>query len=61
MAIKLDQSDHSFYSNRAICYFNIGKYLECINDCDACLKIKPDFVKALRRKGIAYVHLLKFE
>ena len=60
-AIKLDPKDHSFYSNRAICLFNLGKFMECVADCDRCLEIKPDFVKAMRRKGLALIQMLKFE
>lgn len=35
--------------------------MDCVADCDACLKIKPDFVKAMRRKGLAQVQMLKFD
>jgi len=60
-AIRQDGNDHSFYSNRAICYFNLEQYLDCVSDCDSCLKIKPDFTKALRRKGLAQIQMLKFD
>lgn len=56
----MNPNDHSFYSNRAICQFNLGNFLECCNDCDSCLKIKPNFTKAMRRKGSAYISLLRF-
>jgi tetratricopeptide (TPR) repeat protein len=59
-AIKINPKDHSFYSNRAICHYNLSDYLACINDCDLCLNIMPNFTKALRRKGLAYIQLLKF-
>ena len=35
-------------------------YRECVNDCDACIKVKPNFAKALRRKALALINLLKF-
>lgn len=52
-AIALNPNDHSFYSNRATSYFNINNFLECVNDCNACLKINPKFTKAMRRKSLA--------
>lgn len=35
-------------------------FLQCIDDCNTCANIKPNFSKALRRKGLAFVQLLKF-
>lgn len=35
------QEDPSFYSNRAICYFNLGRFAECIRDCDKATQINP--------------------
>lgn len=59
-AIKCDPKDHSFYSNRAICYYNLQRYIECIEDCNKCINIKSNFTKAYRRKGLTYVQLLRF-
>lgn len=59
-AIKLNPRDHSYYSNRATAYSNIGEYLKCISDCESCLAIKPNFTKALRRKGLACQQILRF-
>ena len=59
-AIALNGNDHSYYSNRAICHFNIQNFLECCNDCDECMKINPKFTKAMRRKGMALIEMLKF-
>jgi tetratricopeptide (TPR) repeat protein len=57
----LNPEDFSYFSNRAICYYNIGEYQECIADCLACERLKPNFPKILRRKGMAYLELLKFD
>lgn len=54
-AIRIKPDDPSFYSNRAICYYNIERYLDCISDCNTCLTLKPNFGKVLRRKGMAQI------
>lgn len=59
-AIRLNPKDHSYYSNRATAYSNMGDYLKCIADCESCLAIKPNFTKALRRKGMASIQILRF-
>ncbi len=33
---------------------------QCIEDCNTCINIKPNFSKAYRRKGLALVQILKF-
>ena len=30
-AIQYDPNDPNFYSNKALCYFNLANYTECIN------------------------------
>ncbi|KDN38046.1 putative mitochondrial precursor protein import receptor tom70 [Tilletiaria anomala UBC 951] len=42
-----------FYSNRAACYNNLGRYLEVIDDCNEALKQQKDYVKALNRRATA--------
>lgn len=59
-AIKCDPKDHSFYSNRAICYYNLNMFHQCIQDCNTCINIKSNFSKAYRRKGLALVQILRF-
>jgi hypothetical protein len=46
--------------NRALCYFKLGKYENCISDCNDALLIDEKCVKALYRKGEAYRQQLKF-
>ena len=60
-AISVKGDDHSFYSNRAICYYNMQNFIECVNDCNMCLKISPKFTKAYRRKSLAQLEMLKFD
>lgn len=59
-AIKLNPKDHSYYSNRATAYSNIGEHLKCISDCESSIAIKPNFTKAWRRKAMSCQQLLKF-
>ncbi|TDG49962.1 hypothetical protein AWZ03_003472 [Drosophila navojoa] len=37
------------YNNRAISYLKLNNYLLAIKDCEACLRLEPDNVKALLR------------
>ncbi|KAM8704716.1 hypothetical protein ACLKA7_009210 [Drosophila subpalustris] len=37
------------YNNRALCQIKLQKFLEAIDDCEECLKLEPDNVKALLR------------
>eukprot|EP00658_Telonema_sp_P-2_P030595 TRINITY_DN23078_c0_g1_i9.p1 TRINITY_DN23078_c0_g1~~TRINITY_DN23078_c0_g1_i9.p1 ORF type:complete len:166 (-),score=81.63 TRINITY_DN23078_c0_g1_i9:227-724(-) len=40
-------------SNRAAAYLKLGAFSDAMTDCEKCLKIKPDFVKAHARKAHA--------
>ncbi len=33
-AIQIFPSDANFYSNRALSFFNLGQFAQCISDCD---------------------------
>lgn len=65
-AIELDDADISFITNRAAVYLEMGKYEECIKDCDRAVErgreLRADFkmvAKALTRKGTAFVKMAK--
>eukprot|EP00758_Cryptobia_borreli_P003882 Tbor_TRINITY_DN4038_c0_g1::TRINITY_DN4038_c0_g1_i1::g.11816::m.11816/K09553/STIP1; stress-induced-phosphoprotein 1 len=53
-AIKRNPKEHTTYSNRAAAYIKLGAHNEGLADCEKCLDIKPDFVKAHARKGHCY-------
>ncbi|CUE96193.1 stress-inducible protein STI1, putative [Bodo saltans] len=53
-AIKRNPTEHTAYSNRAAAYLKLGAYNEALEDCEKCLAIKPDFIRAIARKGHAY-------
>ncbi|KAF8379280.1 hypothetical protein HHK36_028713 [Tetracentron sinense] len=65
-AIESDDEDISFLTNRAAVYLEMGKYEECIKDCDKAVErgreLRSDFkmiARALTRKGTALVKMAK--
>ncbi|KAA8522270.1 hypothetical protein F0562_012943 [Nyssa sinensis] len=65
-AFELDDKDISFLTNRAAVYLEMGKYDECIKDCDKAVErgreLRSDFkmvARALTRKGTALVKMAK--
>jgi stress-induced-phosphoprotein 1 len=65
-AIELDGEDISFITNRAAVYLEMGKYEECIADCELAVEtgrsLHADYkliAKALTRKGTALVKMAK--
>lgn len=65
-ATELDDSDISFLTNRAAVYLEMGKYDECIKDCDKAVErgreLRSDYkmvARALTRKGTALVKMAK--
>ncbi|KAK6158017.1 hypothetical protein DH2020_005331 [Rehmannia glutinosa] len=65
-AIDLDDEDISFLTNRAAVYLEMGKYEDCIKDCDKAVErgreLRSDFkmvARALTRKGSALVKMAK--
>lgn len=59
-AIQLFPSDANFYSNRALSYFNLGQYAQCVYDCDRATEINPALTKAWKKKASALVYMLRF-
>ncbi|OIV92762.1 hypothetical protein TanjilG_00896 [Lupinus angustifolius] len=65
-ALELDDEDISYLTNRAAVYLEMGKYEECIKDCDKAVErgreLRSDYkmiARALTRKGNALVKLAK--
>ncbi|MES1908603.1 MAG: hypothetical protein MHM6MM_001506 [Cercozoa sp. M6MM] len=52
-AIKLEPTNHAFYSNRCACLTEMGKLDEAIADADKCIELKQDWAKGYSRKGLA--------
>ncbi|KAJ6849537.1 hsp70-Hsp90 organizing protein 2-like [Iris pallida] len=65
-ALELDDEDISFLTNRAAVYLEMGKYEDCIKDCEKAVErgreLRSDFkmiARALTRKGTALAKLAK--
>ncbi|CAM8877582.1 unnamed protein product [Rhodiola kirilowii] len=65
-AMELDDEDISYITNRAAVYLEMGRYEDCIKDCDRAVErgreLRADFkmvAKALTRKGTAFVKMAK--
>lgn len=58
-AIHRNEKDTRAYSNRAACYHKLGALQEAMKDCDICIGLDPQFVKAYIRK--AAVQFMKRE
>lgn len=54
-------NSHVYHSNRAAAYCHMNKYQEAVDDCEACLSMCPDYVKAYSRLGLANFFLERFE
>lgn len=52
-AIKLDGTDHVFYSNRSAAYLSKGYNDSAVKDADECIRMAPTWAKGYARKGAA--------
>ncbi|KAB2067134.1 hypothetical protein ERO13_A09G195100v2 [Gossypium hirsutum] len=65
-AMEIDDEDISYITNRAAVYLEMGKYGDCIKDCEKAVErgreLRADYkmiAKALTRKGTALVKMAK--
>jgi len=56
-----DQYNAAIYCNRAAASLKLRKWDLVVIDCDAAIRLKPDYVKAYLRRGQAYVELERFD
>lgn len=56
-ALELDNCDATLYSNRSLCYVQIGKSQKALLDADVCIARRPNWVKGYYRKGAAHMSL----
>lgn len=54
-------SDPATYSNRALAYLKTKEYARALEDAEAAIKLKPDYIKAYHRRGKAYLSMNKLE
>jgi len=57
-AIARDPNNHIFYSNRANCLAKLMTFASALEDCERCIKLKPEFAKIYIRKA-KIQHFLK--
>jgi len=60
-AIKENPQDHTLFSNRSACYFNLGKGMQALTDADKCIEIKSDWDKGHQRRAMALQQLGRFD
>jgi tetratricopeptide (TPR) repeat protein len=56
-ALELDNCDATLYSNRSLCYVQIGNAQKGLLDADVCIARRPNWVKGYYRKGAAHMSL----
>ncbi|RID71111.1 hypothetical protein BRARA_C03069 [Brassica rapa] len=60
-AIDFDPTDHTFFSNRSLCWLLLGQGEHALSDAKACRELKPDWPKACYREGAALRLLQRFD
>lgn len=52
--LKYDPCNSVLYCNRAACWSKLDRWLKAVDDCNAALKIRPNYTKALLRRAASY-------
>ncbi|XP_078410955.1 mitochondrial import receptor subunit TOM34-like [Cetorhinus maximus] len=52
-SLKLNSKEYTTYTNRALCYLQLKRYPEAMQDCTAALGLDPNNLKALYRRALA--------
>jgi stress-induced-phosphoprotein 1 len=60
-AIKIDSSNHVFFSNRSASYASLGNYQKALEDAEQTIKLKSDWPKGYSRKGAALFGLERYD
>uniref|UniRef100_A0A1J3IBL2 Putative ankyrin repeat protein n=1 Tax=Noccaea caerulescens TaxID=107243 RepID=A0A1J3IBL2_NOCCA len=60
-AIDFDPTDHTFFSNRSLCWLRLGQAEHALSDAKACRELKPDWPKGCFREGAALRLLQRFD
>mmetsp|Transcript_1734 Transcript_1734/g.1840 ORF Transcript_1734/g.1840 Transcript_1734/m.1840 type:complete len:340 (+) Transcript_1734:48-1067(+) len=61
VAIKLNENNAIYFSNRARCFKSLARYQEAIEDCNRCCELDDTFFKAYLIKGCSLLELSKTE
>lgn len=60
-AIKIDATNHLFFSNRSASYAGIGKWEKSAEDAKETIRLDPTFVKGYYRLATAQIELKEFD
>ena len=60
-AIEESPQDHTLYSNRSACYYNMNLSSKALEDADKCISIKSDWDKGHQRRAMALHQMLKYD
>ena len=52
-AISETPHDHTLYSNRSACYYNMNQFSKALEDGEKCIEVKSDWDKGYQRKAMA--------
>lgn len=52
-AINESPQDHTLYSNRSACYYNLQQSVKALEDAEKCIEIKADWDRGHQRKAMA--------
>jgi len=58
-AVNAEPSNHVHYSNRSLCFFNLNKFQEALEDAEHCVRLNSKWGKGYQRKGQAQFKLSK--
>lgn len=53
-------NSHVYYSNRAAAYCSLNRYQEAVKDCEASIRLVPDYCKAVARLGLANFYMERY-
>jgi stress-induced-phosphoprotein 1 len=60
-AIEENPSDHTLYSNRSMCYYNMSNSTKALEDAEKCIQVKGDWDKGYQRKAMALHQLGRYD
>jgi len=59
-ATEMDPKNHTFYTNRALCYEKMKRYDKALKDADRAISLKSDWAKGHYRRGMALKEMGQF-
>ena len=60
-AIEESPHDHTLFSNRSACYYNLSSFVKAKEDGEKCIEIKPDWGKGYQRRAMALHAMNQFD